>query len=111
MYGRAPRVLAPTSGGSTTSKIGPGAYSPQEPRHRAGMSSWLPEKLEFVYNLRVDGFAPFSSLATRETFLDISDNVAMAPGPGYYDPKLSKPRKAINGTGAMNSKVIVYSHA
>ena len=50
MYGRAPRVLAPTSGGSTTSKIGPGAYSPQEPRHRAGMSSWLPEKLEFVYN-------------------------------------------------------------
>lgn len=54
----------------------------------------------------VDGFAPFSSLATRETFLDISDNVAMAPGPGYYDPKPSKPRKAITGIGTMNSRVM-----
>ena len=54
----------------------------------------------------VDGFAPFSSLATRETFLDINDNVAMAPGPGYYDPKPSKKRNAITGTGNMNSRVI-----
>ena len=30
----------------------------------------------------------------------------MAPGPGYYDPKLSKPRKAITGAGTMTSKVI-----
>lgn len=86
MYGRAPRALAHAGGGSTTSKIGPGSYSPQEPKHRA------------------DGFAPFSSLATRETFLDISDNVAMAPGPGYYDPKPSKARQAVTGTGNMNSR-------
>lgn len=38
MYGRAPRVLAHDGGGSTTSKIGPGSYSPQEPGHRAGAS-------------------------------------------------------------------------
>ena len=37
MYGRAPRALAHAGGGSTTSKIGPGSYSPQEPKHRAGM--------------------------------------------------------------------------
>ena len=39
MYGRAPRVLAQTGGGSTSSKIGPGYYTPQEPKHRAGMLS------------------------------------------------------------------------
>lgn len=42
MYGRAPRVLAHNGAGSTTSKIGPGSYSPQEPRHRAGMPSLSP---------------------------------------------------------------------
>lgn len=37
MYGRAPRVLGSNGGGSTTSKIGPGYYSPQEPKNRAGV--------------------------------------------------------------------------
>jgi len=31
MYGRAPRVLTHTNAGSTTSKIGPGSYSPRNP--------------------------------------------------------------------------------
>ena len=42
MYGRAPRVLAHTGGGgSTGTKIGPGYYSPQEPKHRVGTSSLI----------------------------------------------------------------------
>jgi len=53
----------------------------------------------------LDGFAPFSSLATRETFLDISDAVAMAPGPGYYDQKTS--HDVTKGTGHMDSKVVI----
>lgn len=44
MYGRAPRVLAHTNAGSTTSKIGPGSYSPQEPKYRASILSF---SLEF----------------------------------------------------------------
>jgi len=52
---------------------------------------------------KLDGFAPFSSLASRETFLDISDAVAMAPGPGYYDQKAS--HSVTKGAGHMDSKV------
>lgn len=37
--------------------------------------------------------------------MNISDNVAMAPGPGYYDPKPAKNRQVITGTGTMNSRV------
>lgn len=59
----------------------------------------------------VGGFAPFSSLATRETFLDISDNVAMAPGPGYYDPKPPRGRNAVTGTGTMTSRVSRAVHS
>lgn len=34
----------------------------------------------------VDGYAPFLSMTTRETFLDVGDSVMAAPGPGQYDP-------------------------
>lgn len=34
----------------------------------------------------LDGYAPFSSMTTRETFLDVGDSVMAAPGPGQYDP-------------------------
>ena len=78
--------------------------------HHRNPSIELVRLLLLFYSLRtlykpVDGFAPFSSLATRETFLDISDNVAMAPGPGYYDVKPSKGRRTLAGTGTMNSRV------
>jgi len=34
-----------------------------------------------------DGYAPFLSLADRETML-VSDSILAAPGPGQYDPKI-----------------------
>ena len=34
-----------------------------------------------------DGYAPFNSLADRDTML-VSESVLVAPGPGQYDPKL-----------------------
>jgi len=34
-----------------------------------------------------DGYAPFMSLAERETML-VFDSILAAPGPGEYDPKL-----------------------
>jgi len=34
-----------------------------------------------------DGYAPFLSLADRET-MHVSDSILAAPGPGQYDPKV-----------------------
>lgn len=34
-----------------------------------------------------DGYAPFLSMTSRETFLNVSDQVVAAPGPGHYDPQ------------------------
>lgn len=34
----------------------------------------------------IDGYAPFLSMTSRETFLNIKDQVVAAPGPGHYDP-------------------------
>jgi len=39
-----------------------------------------------VYAL-LDGYAPFMSLAERETML-VSESILAAPGPGQYDPKI-----------------------
>ena len=36
--------------------------------------------------MHVDGYAPFLSMTTRETFLDVGDSIMAAPGPGQYDP-------------------------
>ncbi|EDO38402.1 predicted protein [Nematostella vectensis] len=70
MYDRAPRTLTqPLS--STADAVGPGTYDPPEPGRR-----------------KYDGYAPFSSMTGRETFLDIQDSVVAAPGPGQYDPQL-----------------------
>lgn len=35
-----------------------------------------------------DGYAPFSSMTSRESFLNPNDTVIAAPGPGQYDPHL-----------------------
>ena len=37
-----------------------------------------------------DGYAPFLSMTSRETFLNISDQVVAAPGPGHYDPRFAQ---------------------
>ena len=46
------------------------------------------------YNMHLlsvtDGYAPFLSMTSRETFLNISDQVVAAPGPGHYDPRFAQ---------------------
>ena len=37
--------------------------------------------------ISIDGYAPFLSMTSRETFLNVSDQVVAAPGPGHYDPQ------------------------
>ncbi|XP_033644148.1 sperm-tail PG-rich repeat-containing protein 2-like [Asterias rubens] len=69
MYDRAPRAL--TKGQeSTAPSVGPGSYEPPP-------TSMLKAK--------ADGYAPFSSMTSRETFLVVQDSVIAAPGPGQYD--------------------------
>ena len=40
----------------------------------------------------LDGYAPFLSMTSRETFLDVGDSVMAAPGPGQYDPGITGER-------------------
>lgn len=44
--------------------------------------------LETFLNVIADGYAPFLSMSSRETFLNVSDQVVAAPGPGHYDVNL-----------------------
>lgn len=74
MYDRAPRDLS-TLNGSTNHNVGPGSYDPS-----------VPAKSRF----KADGYAPFLSMTSRETFLNISDQVVAAPGPGHYDPAFAQ---------------------
>ncbi|XP_038060256.1 sperm-tail PG-rich repeat-containing protein 2-like [Patiria miniata] len=69
MYDRAPRTLTKPQE-STAATVGPGSYEPEAP---------APSKI------KADGYAPFSSMTTRETFLVVHDSVIAAPGPGHYD--------------------------
>lgn len=36
----------------------------------------------------LDGYAPFLSMATRDTFLTVKESKIAAPGPGTYNPKI-----------------------
>ncbi|XP_070289422.1 sperm-tail PG-rich repeat-containing protein 2 [Myotis yumanensis] len=66
MYERAPRVLRYTDGGSTADHVGPGAYQVPFPKRQAA-----------------GGYAPFLSLAARNT---IAPNTEEAiPGPAHYN--------------------------
>ncbi|KAK7112355.1 sperm-tail PG-rich repeat-containing protein 2-like [Littorina saxatilis] len=70
MYDRAQRTFDPKVG-STSANVGPGSYD-------ADATSKA--------HLKSDGYAPFLSMTSRETFLNVSDQVVAAPGPGHYDP-------------------------
>ncbi|KAL8580946.1 hypothetical protein ACOMHN_017513 [Nucella lapillus] len=70
MYDRAFRNFDPKLG-STSASVGPGSYD-AETASKARLKS--------------DGYAPFLSMTSRETFLNVSDQVIAAPGPGHYDP-------------------------
>ncbi|XP_072038825.1 sperm-tail PG-rich repeat-containing protein 2-like [Amphiura filiformis] len=87
MYDRAPRHL--TAGAqSTDAAVGPGTYEAVTAN---------PAKL------RADGYAPFSSMTVRETFLHVPDNVIAAPGPGHYDPS-PHPQSRISGGASLANR-------
>uniref|UniRef100_A0A2C9KKI0 Sperm-tail PG-rich repeat-containing protein 2 n=1 Tax=Biomphalaria glabrata TaxID=6526 RepID=A0A2C9KKI0_BIOGL len=69
MYDRAPRDIN-FKVGCTPDVIGPGSYD----------AAALQKS-----KLRTDGYAPFLSMTSRETFLKVTDQVVAAPGPGHYD--------------------------
>ncbi|XP_004390303.2 sperm-tail PG-rich repeat-containing protein 2 [Trichechus manatus latirostris] len=75
MYDRAPRLLRLTEGGSTEDRVGPGSY-----------------QVPFLKQQATGGYAPFLSLATRESsFTAGCDTEKAAPGPGHYN--VSKAQK------------------
>ncbi|XP_041363261.1 sperm-tail PG-rich repeat-containing protein 2-like [Gigantopelta aegis] len=86
MYDRAERNLVVTYG-STPSNVGPGSYDAVIQRR---------------YNIKADGYAPFMSMSSRETFLNITDQVVAAPGPGHYDPQA--PQLDVKGGRTMANK-------
>lgn len=108
MYDRAPRDLVKTFG-STPGNVGPGSYDSNVlPRSKIKAGMYLFHLLyqEFINGnnfLKIsfaevktsvtnclqftDGYAPFLSMTSRETFLNVSDQVVAAPGPGHYDPQ------------------------
>lgn len=50
-------------------------------------STWNKDFCTYLFS---DGYAPFLSMTSRETFLNISDQVVAAPGPGHYDPAFAQ---------------------
>ncbi|XP_063102742.1 sperm-tail PG-rich repeat-containing protein 2 [Cavia porcellus] len=69
MYDRTPRWLPLAVCGGTEERVGPGSYQVAFPQRRAA-----------------DGYAPFLSLAAREsTFAVVSNIENDVPGPGHYN--------------------------
>ncbi|XP_068398163.1 sperm-tail PG-rich repeat-containing protein 2 isoform X3 [Eschrichtius robustus] len=69
MYARAPRVLKLAEGGSTEDHVGPGSY-----------------QVPFLKQQATGGYAPFLSLAARESTFTVACNTEKAvPGPGHYN--------------------------
>ncbi|XP_030170345.1 sperm-tail PG-rich repeat-containing protein 2 [Lynx canadensis] len=69
MYDRAPRLLRLSEGGSTEEHVGPGSY-----------------QIPFLKRQATGGYAPFLSLAARDSTFTIASNTEKAvPGPGHYN--------------------------
>ncbi|XP_064438905.1 sperm-tail PG-rich repeat-containing protein 2 [Mirounga angustirostris] len=69
MYDRAPRLLRLVEGGSTEEHVGPGTY-----------------QVPFLKEQATGGYAPFLSLAARESTFTVASNTEKAvPGPGHYN--------------------------
>ncbi|XP_062054893.1 sperm-tail PG-rich repeat-containing protein 2 [Lepus europaeus] len=68
MYDRAPRLLRLVEGGSTEAHVGPGSY-----------------QVPFLKQRRTGGYAPFLSLAARESTSVASNTEKDGPGPGHYN--------------------------
>lgn len=64
--------------------------------------------LILILFVQLDGYAPFLSMTTRETFLDVGDSVMAAPGPGQYDPGIISER--VKGGSTLANKVSQKYH-
>lgn len=93
MYDRAPRTLTGTCG-CTPGHVGPGAYDAE---------------LTESKRLRADGYAPFLSMTGRDSFLNPTDTVIAAPGPGQYDPSI--PQNVVKGGRTMANKSNRFSES
>ena len=49
------------------------------------------------------GYAPFGSMTSRETFVDVNDQTIAAPGPGQYDPLLKNLDRVKGGQSLSNT--------
>lgn len=95
MYDRATREFN-FAVGSTLAHVGPGTYDADAPGKA---------------RLKSDGYAPFLSMTSRETFLNVSDQLIAAPGPGHYDPMLAQHHVKGGSTVASKSKRFKYHDA
>ncbi|KAM8804083.1 sperm-tail PG-rich repeat-containing protein 2 [Rhynchonycteris naso] len=69
MCDRAPRSFRLANGGCTEDHVGPGSY-----------------QVPFLKQQATDGYAPFLSLAARESIYPVTSNTEKAfPGPGHYN--------------------------
>lgn len=86
VYDRAERNLTNIIG-STGKNLGPGSYNMDAPN---------------VKKLPIDGYAPFLSMTSRETFPQQAETAATLPGPGQYDPEGL--RLTVKGGSSMANK-------
>ncbi|CAD7693512.1 unnamed protein product [Nyctereutes procyonoides] len=90
MYDRAPRLLRLAEGGSTEEHVGPGSYQVPVLKQQA-----------------TGGYAPFLSLATREsTFTVASSTEKAVPGPGHYN--VSEAQYNIKGGHSLQNREIRF---
>lgn len=58
--------------------------------------------IKSIFENFTDGYAPFLSMTSRETFLNISDQVVAAPGPGHYDPAFAQDNIKVRFSATQN---------
>lgn len=87
MYDRALRRVCADAVGSTSPAVGPGSYQPKLPKR--GIS-------------RANSYAPFLSMAPRETFLTIRGETVIYPGPAKYNPRFS--RDSVKGGRVLSNR-------
>ena len=55
-----------------------------------------------------ESYAPFCSMAVRESFLTVDQQLATAPGPAHYTPDLVEDH--VKGGDSLKSKVTTFFH-
>ena len=95
MYDRASRDLSRPLN-TTIETVGPGSYE-------------LPGFLH-GRNKGALGYAPFGSMTSRETFVDVNNQVIAAPGPGQYDPLIKNLDRVKGGQSLSNTVRVLFNY-